>query len=303
MISIYTRSNRITTLEFWKWKVKRTLKKYSGPDAVMDSLIRGLTELDIEYEVNPRKPGQTVVIISGVVALQDAIRAKQSGVINTLIAGPCIVTSPLEHNRLLMSPEIDRVVVPSDWVLNFYAHQIPEISEKIRVWPAGVSTSEPSSKSGPVIIYDKNFSPEALNDASVTVSSLSLESKIFTYGTFKKEEYLKALQSAPLMIYLSRSESQGIALQEAWARNVPTLLPYSGTWKSWGFEWKDDMINAPYLTNTTGSFYKNKEELAQLIQTATGGSSPFVPKTYCDAHLSDLASARILIQLIHEANT
>ncbi len=302
MISIYTRSNRITTLEFWKWQAKKVLKKYSGPDAVADSLIRGLTQLDVEFEVNPKKPTRTVVVISGVAALQDMIRAKQSGTIGSLIAGPCIVTSPLEHNKILASPEIDRIVVPSEWVRNFYAHQIPNIADKIRVWPAGVSTSEPSSKSGPIIIYDKNFSTESLSEAFAAISSLSLESRTFTYGTFKKDEYLKALRSAPLMIYLSRSESQGIALQEAWTRDVPTLIPYSGTWKSLGHEWKDDMINAPYLTDATGSFYKNKDELSQLIQTITKGSSPFAPKAYCDVHLSDLASARILIQLIHEAN-
>lgn len=302
MISIYTRSNRITTLEFWKWKVRRILKKYSGPDAVVDSLIRGLTQLDVEFEINPKKPSETAVVISGVVALQDAIRAKRGGAIKTLIAGPCIVTSPLEHDKMLANPEIHTVVVPSEWVRDFYAHQIPHITNRIRVWPAGVSTSEPSSKSGPVLIYDKNFSPESLSDASAAVSSLSLESTTFTYGTFKKEEYLSALRSAPLMIYLSRSESQGIALQEAWARDVPTFVPYSGTWKSQGHEWRNNMINAPYLTDAAGSFYTSKEELTQLIESATKDPSSFAPKAYCDTHLSDLASAQFLIQLIHEAN-
>ena len=106
MISIYTRSNNLLTKEFWKWALRRALKKHTGPDAVLKSLIRGLEAHEINFELNPIVPKYAFIhVLSGTTVLSERIRKKLNN--QTLIAGPTITTSPLDHDFLLCNKKID----------------------------------------------------------------------------------------------------------------------------------------------------------------------------------------------------
>lgn len=291
MIKIYTRSTSILSKEFWKWLLRRLTRKYSGPNAVEDSLLRGLKELGVDYQRNAQaETGDKVIVLSGVQALREAIQHKESGKIHRLIAGPNVVTYPLDFDSLMTNSAIDTVLVPSEWVAKFWISEAPTLSSKIKVWPAGVAVTKVSSKNGKAIIYDKIGDKRWLE----TVSKTSPNAQIFRYGQFNRNKYLKALESAPYLIYLSKSESQGLALQEAWAKDVPTFVNCSTVWDNGKLHFEAPLINAPYLNEQTGAVFKNAEELNKLISTA----SNYSPKEYCDKHLSDKASTQILLNLL-----
>lgn len=295
MISIYTRTNSLLSAEYWKRTVKEMLRRTSGPDAVLLSLLRGLDEIREPYELNPHSPsGNTVIVLSGKRALKDAIVAKKTGEIKHLVAGPNICVSPNDNGSLICSPEIDLILVPSGWVRNLWVRLSPEIAQRIAVWAAGVAHAITSSHNGPVIIYDKLTTPEQAKSISLFLSTQGVPSVILNYGNFNQTDFFNLLGKATALIYLSLSESQGLALQEAWARDVPTFVQYSGEYHANTLLWKDPKINAPYLSDELGSFFSTNDQLLPLINN----SRNYHPQIYCAEHFSDSICAKNLLALL-----
>lgn len=291
MITVYTHSQSLISKEYWKWIVRQLTNKYSGPDAVRDGLVRGLQELGVEFELNPKKPSEIAIVLSGITVLNQVVKLKRSGHIKTIIAGPNIVSNPHDGDNIILSQEIDVVLVPSQWVVDLYVQVVPEIANKIKVWPAGVPISNESSRTNKPIIYDK------LGDISLLTKIqeiLAVPATVFSYGSFNHKDYLEALSESPYLIYLAKSESQGLALQEAWAHDVPTLVKKSTHWEGVGLTWDAQQINCPYLTPELGVIFENIEELPIMIERV----STLHPKQYCDKNLSDRASAQLLLELI-----
>jgi hypothetical protein len=299
MISIYTRTNNPLKKEFWKWVAKKILRRYSGPDAVLDSLIRGLKELHIPFEINPRIPTYKIIhVLSGVEVLKEQITQKKTGQI--IIAGPTLITTPFDHNKCINDPNIDIILTPSQWVSDFYVSLIPELKNKIYSWPAGVKIPTiKTDKSGKVILFKKNISHIVLEHVENMLNEQSIPYELLEYGNFTHDQYITKLEKAPYMIYLQTSESQGIALQEAWSYNVPTLVFQNTHWNFEKYSWSDPSISAPYLHRETGFFFtlsNLREKLQEIIQ------SDLQPKDYCKEHLSDKRSIEILFDILTKHN-
>ena len=295
MLTIYTHSPSPFTKEFLKQAVKKIVGKYSGPDAVCDSLLRGLTKDGIAYNLNPNSPkNDTVIVLSGVAALKSAIRQKERGAIKKLIAGPNIVSTPHDAEGIMRNPAIDTILIPSKWVADFWEQEAPELKNKIRIWAAGVRVAAPGTRNGNPIVYDKMEDSALLAHIVTTIIESGATPHIFTYASYNHANYMKALATAPYLIYLSKSESQGLALQEAWAHDVPTLVHKSTVWESGSHRFEAEQINAPYLTDQLGAIFSTNEELKDLIvHTKT-----YHPKVYCDQKHSDKVSAATLLQIL-----
>lgn len=298
MIGLHTHSNSPFTKEFWKWVVRTTTRKYSGPQAVRDSLTRGLEALNIPFSLD-RLYGheETAVVLSGTAALQAAIRKKRAGDIQKLIAGPNIVITPHEANKILFDPAIDQILVPCQWVKDYYHSIAPELSDKVSIWPAGVSCAHASSRDGSVIIYAKD-DMSLREEAETVVRDLGYNVSVFTYGTFTHKDYLHDLKTARAVIYIARSESQGLALQEAWMHDVPTFVHFTGYVETPVFRWEDEKINAPYLTHEFGAFYHRAHELVDLFRKVNS----YHPRNTCKNTLSDSASTKKLLEIINYDN-
>ena len=111
-------------------------------------------------------------------------------------------------------------------------------------------------------------------------------------GSFTHSEFKSALRKASVVIYFVEQESQGIALQEIWATNTPTLV--------WNPEiWMHNNINyactsAPYLTNKTGTFFKSQQDFDLLIQKPL--SSDYEPRKWILENMTDAICAKIFIE-------
>ncbi|MBC7766810.1 hypothetical protein H7Y21_02350 [Arenimonas sp.] len=300
MISIYTRTNNILKKEFWKYSIKKMTGKYSGPDAVLDSLVSGLTELHIPFEINPFKPTyKNIHVLSGIQALQDRIKNKLDS--QTLIAGPTLVITPADENKIILNKKIDIILTPSDWVKNFYVSIIPEIKNRTYSWPAGVTIPEEISTNKEILILKKNIDAEIFTKVKEILTGKNISFKTLEYGAFKKSEYMELLKSTSYLIYLQKTESQGIALQEAWSYNVPTLVYQNTEFKHESYSWKDDKIAAPYLSNESGLFF-TLDTFDGIISRLE--SLHFKPKEYCQENLSNKKSTEKLLYIIqhHEKN-
>jgi hypothetical protein len=106
-------------------------------------LQNGLRELGQSYKHNIRSCKinvDDVVYINGSLdALKWAIKAKKLGKISRLIVGPVMVVLPSDLNNIICSGQIDKIILPSQWVKNLWLSIKPELESKIIIWPAGVS--------------------------------------------------------------------------------------------------------------------------------------------------------------------
>lgn len=291
--------------EIYKIALRRMANITRGPDAVLLSLIRGLDELKQPYLYNPKqqeiRPEDTVFVNGSVNALRWAIKEKKEGRIKKLVSGPNMVVGPNDFNGIINSPEIDLILQPSNWVRDFYLSINPRLSDKIKVWPSGVFVPEITKEvvRDIVLVYFKNCAVAGLFEGILnTLEKKSIKFVVIKYGSFKQEDYYELLEHAMFMIYISKSESQGVALQEAWVREVPTLVWNSGEFGFRNFRWSDPRVGAPYLNEQNGLFFRDIAEFKIKLIDFVEKRVNFSARNYVKENLSDYRCAKNFINLI-----
>jgi glycosyltransferase involved in cell wall biosynthesis len=255
-----------------------------GHAAVTRSVQGGLNELGIKYNINPTKIEdvyEVILVLAGAKALRQAIRMKQERIIKSLYAGPNIVETPIEECRVLENENIDKIIVPSKWVGELYRELSPTVSDKIIIWAAGIDTKywNPASTAiqsvkhsrDKLLIYKKRTKlqgdyiwKECIEQCHEHLSKEGLEYRIIEYGAYTASEYRKLLRETYGMIYWSDStESQGIALIEAWAMGVKTYIARNRHYVYQGNTYAGSA--APYLSLDDGNFFDNWDELKKLL--------------------------------------
>ena len=86
------------------------------------------------------------------------------------------------------------------------------------------------------------------------------------------------------MIYLSVSESQGLAMFEAWARNVSTLVWEKGEYEGDGKS-ISGKISAPYLTDQVGLAFSSVEDFSRQLEVFL--KFGFNPRKYVEENFSN----------------
>lgn len=282
------------------------LGRYRGPQAVTSSLLAGLKELKVAFVLNPNKKNidenAVVYVNESAEALREAIILKKEGKISKIIAGPVIAILPTEENGLMLDKNIDLLPFPSAWTKYFWVSQAPQLAEKIKIWPAGVdSHCDLSQTRDLILIYYKSGSKKQLNYIIDFLKSKNISCKVVRYGRYLKKDYLGLLARAKGMIYLSESESQGLALCEAWMHNVSTLVWNRGYWEYCGYKWFDDKISAPYLTDACGMFFLGIDDFSRKWQEFNDKIGIFKPRDYALANFTNAIAAKRFIDLINYA--
>ena len=281
-----------------------------GPSAVLSSLSRGLRELGVPFELNrwsQRGNARALGVLSGIDALEAGVRWRSGTDGGRLLAGPNIVVLPSEARDVFGRAEIDLVVVPSPWVKDLYEQDMPELRGRVVVWPAGVDphywrpshAREAERMRGPghAVMFVKDSPGQAnapsalLADARMLLESSGLCVEEIRYGAYSRRAYLSKLQGADVMVAFSPSESQGVALVEAWSTNVPTLVWDQGIVSIGGIEYRSS--SAPFLSGKTGAFFSNAGELDALLESFRGEGKPhFSPRRWVLDHMTDAICAR-----------
>ena len=280
---------------------------YNGPNSVVLSLLRGLQQFPIKYTRNPELPtdcAPIVVVLSDVEYLAKVIAWKQAGYVTHIFAGPNLMHRSHDCDRILARDEVDIVLVPSEWVLVSYIQDDECLRNKIRVWYAGVDEQQwkplsksKRAKSNNVLIYVKNDE----NSLSYAVERLLKQYQWnpirLNYGSYIHADYYKLLSEVSFAVFLSRSESQGISLAEAWAMDVPTLVWNPQDLVAYGKKF-DPISSSPYLTNYTGMEWKTEQDLEQLLKTMHKKLPTFSPRSWVLQHMTDLESVDRLLTII-----
>ncbi len=282
--------------------IKEILRPARGPQMVATSLQKGLAELNFNYLFNPNYFTDTVAVLQNPKALSYAIDQKKQGKIKQLLAGPNIAVTPNDFGNLSTNPLIDKILVPSQWVKDFWLSQSPVLQNKIYIWPAGVDNPgepTPINKRDTILIYQKNAPNDLLNKI---IQKLKIENNkidIITYGKYKQTDYFNKLKQTKLAIFLTQSESQGIAQQEAWICDVTTLVWNPGKWQYNEYSWTDKKISSPYLTDKCGIFFSSIEEFGIKLEQMLNNLKSFSPREYALENFTHKKSAEKFLKIIN----
>ena len=149
-----------------------------------------------------------------------------------------------------------------------------------------------------MLVFRKNVPEEIYQKVIKILGDKKIPYDIIKYGTYARKYYLQKLLSASVLIYLQETESQGLALQEAWSYNVPTLVWQNKEWKYGKYSWHDEKIAAPYQTDSSGRFFKIgtfNEQLDKILHKP----SCLNPRKYCIQNLSDKVSTQKYLEIIN----
>lgn len=278
---------------------------------MLASLERGFQSEGVEYQVNPRKLDdgiESVGVLSDLDALAAAIQWKSRTPEGRLLVGPNVVVMPAEGNGLVSAPEIDLLLVPSDWVRDRFSEEEPGIRHKLRIWAAGVDTDywSPAAETGDApgphaLIYLKelpahrNPTSEEISNALGTLESEGFTHELVRYGHYSPSEFREALRRSDVMLVFTPTETQGMAILEAWSTGVPTLVAPVGETIFNGRTYQSS--SAPYLTDDTGAEFATNEELARALRDVKAGEWRGRPRSWVLETMTDAAAARRYLDL------
>jgi hypothetical protein len=284
-----------------------TTSLYPGHYALTRSVVEGLREIGADFNFNPASFTDLARIVYAPAneALHQAAELRRQGSVDYLVAGPVNALFSDECEGILKLPEIDRLVVACEWALDFY-DDAPELRRKSCVCPCGVSPAfwTPSSSSkDAVVVYWKSGSADLCGrvEAAVAARGLSpirVSSAHGEHRGFTPEAFRAQLDRAVAAVFLSSFETQGIALAEAWAMDVPTVVWNPKDRAQWRGRSFTSGSSCPYLTPATGLEWKTFEEFERALSEALARRDRFQPRAWILAHMTDAICARQLQQLI-----
>jgi hypothetical protein len=280
------------------------VSRYPGHYAVTRSVVEGLREVGADFNYDPRRFADVgrAVYAPANEALCQAMDLKRRGRIGYLVAGPVNGLFPSDCDGMLLRPELDCVIVPSDWVLELCASEAPELRRKLRVCPCGVDAADwaPAREavSRRAVVYWKSGPESFCDEVQARVAAHGLEPVRVRYGSYDRSGFKDLLDGAAIAVFLSSYETQGLALAEAWSMNVPTLV-----WNPRGpAEWRGRTFQSgsscPYLTPATGLAWRTLDELDCGLAGALRNMRQFEPRTWVLAHMTDAICAGMLYRLV-----
>lgn len=313
-LSIYTspppwwRGMPFDGMRWWKrsmlWRGLRCLKAcflrcVGGHYAVTRSLLAGMRQIGLPFSYNyPLLPSRTALVLAGLDTLRFAIEQKRAGRIDFLAAGPNICVAPSLCDNMVADAAVDVYLVNSEWTRRMYVEDCPALDGRIAVWPAGVDADFWSRRNPPrrrhVLLYVKN-DHAPIGAVQDVLARLHLAVTVLRYGEYTTDSFKALLESSECMICMGGPESQGIALAEAWAMDVPTFV-WSGADRVWPVP--AYASSAPYLSEETGAFWGECAELEAALESFYENRQWYSPRKYVLRELTDEVSAVKLMHIV-----
>lgn len=274
-----------------------------GPGKVFANLTKGLNQIGYPFVVNRElNATRRLWIHDDVTALYSLNRTPACKVL-----GPNLFLLPSD-----ISPAIDfrdaLYVQPSTWARDFWEragfHDCPT-----SVWPVGVDTEAyvPGGDAGErrqILLYHKKRDSGELHRIQGLLDKLRLPYRLIVYGEYREPDFQQALASARFAIWHGCHESQGIALEEALACDVPilvcdvsTLSEERGGDKLPAFLRDTPATAAPYFDRRCGIKIKGLAGFEAAAGFMIDHLKEFSPRQYVLENLTLRSQARAFVDL------
>jgi len=279
-------------------------KRFHGHFALVRSVVEGLEAIGADFNYDPRSLSRLgrVVYAPANEALRQAADLKRRNRIDFLVAGPSNALFPEEADNILWQPEIDLLIEPSEWVRDLFRSIAPALVPKIRICPVGVDTDlwvpADAAVASRAVVYWKSGDESFCAEVERQLEVQGLHPTRLRYGHYTPNEYRRALDDSVVAVFLSAFETQGLALAEAWAMDVPTLVWNPRAEASWRGRSFAAGSSAPYLSPVTGLPWATIEELAKTLDHALGHIEEFHPRAWVLGNMTDARCSATLFDII-----
>jgi len=197
-------------------------------------------------------------------------------------------------------------LVPSQWVKDLYL-TFPFMEDKnIHVWPVGIDTEEwpltkSSEKVGDCLIYFKGRE-ERIKDAAV---ELCVDKRLswggLVYGSYAEEALHDAVNQCRFAILVTKTESQGIAVQQILASGLPCFVFEKECWDD-----RDDGVSCPgsavpYWDERCGVKVRedaSREEIYEAFTYFLENLDSFDPRAFIEENLTLELCAQKFIDIL-----
>jgi hypothetical protein len=198
------------------------------------------------------------------------------------------------------------LLVPAVWVIPILEARLNIPKEKIKIWAAGIDTEYWKPGSGitnKVLIYRKHDMSQEIDVITDYLNSAGISYIILDYGSYSQNRFRKLLSESAAAIWLCGTESQGIAMMQAWSMGVPTLVRRRSHFKDEVTGGDFDASSAPYLTELTGSFSVTERISANDVKNFLSIIEKYEPRRYVVENFN-LAGQLVKAQdLFHELSS
>ncbi len=178
-----------------------------------------------------------------------------------------------------------RILVPSPWVIPVLKEQISWFTGEFIVWQSDIDFNfwkAPSKKDKKkIMIYRKYDESDAdFNLVMQLCQDLGINFQIITYGKYSRRQFKRALSESFAAVWLGTTESQGIALLECWAMDVPTFVREKNEFLDLSNGKRFPSSSAPYLNSECGKFFKSEEITRELLSRFLAEAKFLSPRGY-----------------------
>jgi hypothetical protein len=279
----------------------------NGPQKVVTNLIKGLDILGYPYCIN--KDFQTTSqlwIHDDPTAVLEVSKLRIRAIVGpNIYILPKNIPKEIDMSRMIY-------IQPSKWICDLWK-DFGFNRCMLDVWPSAIDINEFSSRpkpvNGNVLIYYKQRPIAELDFIKNVLKRKNILYDVIYYGAYNQKDYVDKLKKARYIIWLGRHETQGIALEEALAMNVPALVWDVTKVGHWLPRTKDRDIYSPEeaaYTNTTSAEYfdercgiktKIQTEIEDAINKMENNWQLFSPRTYIEENLGLEKQAWEMIKL------
>jgi hypothetical protein len=293
-------------------RVVRGRPMVGGQKRVFLNLCAGLQRLGVPFRLNDYRharahAGERVGIL-GKPHVLDRQRWE-----NPIVFGPALFSHPSDDPALLTRLPIERILVPGEWMRLMCE---PAWGARVFAWPVGIETDKWSDASRlekrfDVLVYDKirwrrdELVPELLEPVRAGLAAAGLRVAELRYGFYKEDDFHRLLAETRAMVFLCEHETQGIAYQQALARNVPVLA-----WDRGGY-WQDPsyyprvkfgpVSSVPYWDARCGMKFTGATDFSEHWARFWDAvrADRFSPRSYVVEHLTLERAAEQYLALYH----
>jgi hypothetical protein len=200
------------------------------------------------------------------------------------------------------------IIQPSDWVIRLFKIYHPCISDKLCSIPFCVNTEKfkplkPLIERNGVIVYFKRRKRSDLNIILDKLRSDNIQYTLLEYGSYKEDNFLRLLRDTKYVIWVGCHESQGFALEETLACDVPVLVwnvkKVSDETNSY---WEKNKINqpatsVPYWSNECGEVFSDFEDFQDTYTKFLNKISEYRPREYIIGNLNTEVCAEKILNI------
>jgi hypothetical protein len=186
----------------------------------------------------------------------------------------------IHNNAIYIQPSQEAVDI---WVKNCNYTNVP-----VKEYAFGVDTEKfkpTCSDRTKIFVYVKQRAPWEIGYLLGFLAFHKIPYELFTYGSYKEEDYLTMLKNCQYGIWLGRHESQGFALEEALSMNVPLLVwnvTHMGQEHPGYAEYTSEhrMSSNPYWDDRCGEVFYDSQDLEKTFFRFQEKLTSFRPRDY-----------------------